>query len=330
MMRDFLCSIRERSARNPRRIVLPETDDPRTIEAIRFIVDNKIAKVIAIGRDDVKAKVAARNVRDIEVLEPERYKDIDDLATMYYELRKHKGMTLEEAGRIVRKEYVVFGALLVRRGMADGFVAGASHTTPDVVRTAIHCLAPDKSVGVVSGAFVMEVPNCAYGESGVFVFADCGVNPDPDPVQLAGIAIASAKLFTQLVGSTARVAFLSYSTKGSAKGPLVEKAVEAVKKARAQAPDLAIDGEFQVDSALVPEVAKRKCPGSEVGGRANVLIFPNLDSGNISYKLVQRLANARAVGPILMGTLQPCSDLSRGCSADDIIDAVAVTSVRAE
>jgi phosphate acetyltransferase len=228
----------------------------------------------------------------------------------------------------VTKEYVVFGALLVRTGLADGFVAGASHTTPDVVRTAIHCLELDKKIGSVSSAFLMVVPNSVYGESGIFIFADCGVNPDPNPNQLAGSAIAAAELFEKLVGKKPIVAFLSYSSQGSAKGPLVDKVVEAVKMAKERAPALAIDGEFQVDSAIVPEVAKLKCSASPVAGKANVLVFPNLDSGNISYKLVQRLANARAVGPLLLGTTKPCSDLSRGCSVDDIVDAVALTSVR--
>ncbi len=218
--------------------------------------------------------------------------------------------------------------MLVRRGLADGFVAGANHTTADTVRAALRCLRIDKDLAVAAGAFLMEVPDSPYGESGVFVFADCGVNPEPNARQLSGIGVLSARLFEQLVGKQPRVAFLSYSSKGSAEGPLVDKIREAIAKAKDIAPNLSIDGEFQVDSALVPEVARIKCPASDVAGRANVLIFPDLNSGNISYKLTQRLANARAVGPLLMGFTRPCSDLSRGCTVDDIIDAVAITAVR--
>jgi phosphate acetyltransferase len=328
-MREILESIRTKSKANPKRIVLPETDDSRTIEAINYLLDNRIAKVIAIGRDEVRRKIRSKNTGELELLDPEKYEKIEELAAAYYELRKHKGMTPEEANRLVREERLIFGALFVRKGLADGFVAGASHTTPDVVRTTIHCLEIDKEIGTISSSFLMVVPECRYGESGAFLFADCGVNPDPNPNQLAGTAIASARLFKMLVGATPRIAFLSYSSKGSAKGPLVDKVVEAVRRTKERAPGLVVDGELQVDSAIVPEVAKRKCPESDVAGKANVLIFPSLDAGNISYKLVQRLARARAVGPLLMGALQPCSDLSRGCDANDIIDAVAVTSVRA-
>jgi phosphate acetyltransferase len=238
-------------------------------------------------------------------------------------------MTPEEAAEAVRRDYVTFGAMLTRRGLADGFVAGANHTTPDVIRAALRCLPIDKEIGVVSGAFLMEVPSCEYGANGVFIFADCGVNPNPNARQLAGMAVSSAALFRQLVGETPRVALLSYSSQGSAHGEMVDKVVEAVKIAKAMAPGLALDGEFQADSAIVPEVAKIKCAESDVAGRANVLIFPDLDSGNICYKLTQRLAKARAVGPLLEGFTRPCSDLSRGCNADDIVDAVAITSLRA-
>jgi phosphate acetyltransferase len=217
----------------------------------------------------------------------------------------------------------------VRKGAADGFVAGANHTTPDVIRAAIRCLSIDRNIGVISGAFFMEVPDSPYGERGLFVFADCGVNPEPNARQLAGIAASSANLFLKLTGKTPKVAFLSYSSKGSAEGPLVEKMREAVAKAKEISPGLLVDGEFQVDSAIVPEVAALKCAASDVAGRANVLIFPDLNSGNISYKITQRLAKARAVGPILLGFTKPCSDLSRGCYVDDIVDAVAITALEA-
>ncbi len=320
--------IRVRAAKNPRKIVLPESDDPRTLAALEYILDKKIAKIMLIGKEDLRAKIKSKNAQDLEIIDPLKYGHTASIAGEYYELRKAKGMTLEEADRTVREDWIVFGAMLVRRDAAYGFVAGANHTTADTVRAALRCLKIDKGIAVAAGAFLMEVPFSQYGASGVFIFADCGVNPEPNARQLAGIGVLSARLFETLVGKTPRVAFLSYSSKGSAEGPLVDKMKEAIAKAKEIAPHLSIDGEFQVDSALVPEVARIKCPASEVAGRANVLIFPDLNSGNISYKLTQRLANARAVGPLLMGFTKPCSDLSRGCDVDDIIDAVAVTAVR--
>lgn len=324
----FIQELRARAAKNPRRIVLPESEDPRTIEALDYILDKEIAKIILIGKPDAINKIGSKNTKDLEIVDPQKYKNIDQMAAEFYELRKSKGMTPDEAAKTVREDYLTFGALLVRRDEADGFVAGASHTTADTVRTALRCLRIDKKIGVVAGSFLMEVPNSPYGEKGVFIFADCGVNPEPNARQLAGIAVLSADLFKHLVGVTPRVAFLSYSSKGSATGPLVEKVKEAVTRAKEIEGDIHIDGELQVDSALVPEVAKIKCPASDVAGQANVLIFPDLNSGNISYKLTQRLANARAVGPLLMGLTKPASDLSRGCDADDIIDAVAITALR--
>ncbi len=322
-------TIREKASKNPKKIVLPESDDQRTLEALNYILDKRIARIILIGKEEVRKTIKTKNLKDLEIIGQEKYKDIDRMASEYYELRKAKGMTPEQAKEAVSKDCVTFAAMLVRQDIADGFVAGASHTTPDVVRAALRCLKIDRDIAVVSGAFLMEVPNSPYGEKGVFVFADCGVNPEPNARQLAGIAVLSAKLFKQLVGTTPRVAFLSYSSKGSAEGPLVDKVKEALTRAREMSPDILIDGEFQVDSALVPEVAKIKCPASDVAGRANVLIFPDLNSGNISYKLAQRLANARAVGPLLQGFTKPASDLSRGCDAEDIVDAVAVTAIRA-
>lgn len=325
----LLDKIRDMASRRLKTIVLPESDDDRTIEALDEILEKRIARVILIGGDDVKKKIKHAGAELLDIIDPLKYKDIESLTSEYYELRKTKGITPEEARSVVTKEYLTFGAMLVRRGLAEGFVAGANHTTPDVIRAALRCLQIDKSIGVVSGAFLMEVPHSQYGENGVFVFADCGVNPDPNPRQLAGIAVSSARLFKQLVGKKPITALLSYSTKGSADGPMVDKVKQAVAKAKEMAPDIAIDGEFQVDSALVPEVAVLKCANSEVAGKANVLIFPDLNSGNICYKMTQRLANARAVGPLLMGFTKPCSDLSRGCSAEDIVDAVAITALRA-
>lgn len=325
----FLEKIREKASRNLKTIVLPESDDQRTIDAIGAILDKGIARLIVIGRDDIIKKIKAKDYKNLQIIDPASYKDLNKYTNEYFELRKHKGITPEEAADTMKKDYVIFGGMLVRKGAADGFVAGANHTTPDVIRAALRCLSIDRSIAVVSGAFLMEVPDSPYGENGLFVFADCGVNPLPNARQLAGIAVSSAALFKKIVGKTPKVAFLSYSSKGSAEGELVNKVVDAVKKAKEIAPDIVVDGEFQVDSAIVPEVAKIKCPGSTLAGQANVLIFPSLDAGNISYKLVQRLAKARAVGPILLGFTKPASDLSRGCNVDDIIDAVAVISLMA-
>lgn len=325
----ILEKIRIKASKNLKKIVLPESDDERTMEAVEAILDKRISRLIVIGDDSVRKKIKSKNTDLLEVIDPATYKDTDKMITEYYELRKIKGMTPEEAKHVISTDYLTFGAMLVRRDIADGFVAGASHTTPDVIRAALRCFTIDREIAVVSGAFLMEVPDCPYGSEGVFIFADCGVNPQPNARQLSGIAVSCATLFQKLVGKRPVVAFLSYSSKGSAEGELVDKIKEAVKRAKEIAPDLLIDGEFQADSAIVPEVARIKCGDNPVAGNANVLIFPNLDSGNISYKLTQRLANARAVGPLLTGFRKPCSDLSRGCSAEDIIDAVAVTAVRA-
>ena len=324
----FIDDLRKNAAKASKKIVLPESDDKRTMDALEHILDNKIARIVLIGRESLRSEIKSLNTRDLEIIDPANYTGMEKVASEYYELRKAKGITPEEARQTVLKDYLTFGAMLVRQKAADGFVAGANHTTADTVRAALRCLRIDKSIGVVAGAFLMEVPDSPYGERGVFIFADCGVNPEPNARQLSGIAVLSANLFKRLLGKTPRVAFLSYSSKGSAEGPLIDKVKEAVGRARELSPEILIDGEFQVDSAIVPEVAKIKCPASEVAGRANVLIFPDLNSGNISYKLTQRLANARAVGPLLMGLTQPCSDLSRGCNVDDIIDAVAVTAIR--
>lgn len=324
----LIADIRKRSALRQKTIVLPESEDPRTLAASGYILDNRIAKLIVVGKEDVGSRIKTVNRDGLTVIDPERYRDIDALANDYYELRKHKGMTPEEASKAVREDYLIFGGMLVRSGTAHGFVAGASHTTADTVRAALRCLKIDKGIGVAAGSFLMEVPDSPYGEKGVFIFADCGVNPEPNARQLAGIAVLSARLFAQLAGKAPKVAFLSYSSKGSAEGPLVDKVKEALTRAKEMSPEIAIDGELQVDSALVPEVARIKCGESPVAGKANVLIFPDLNSGNISYKLTQRLAKARAVGPLLMGFTEPCSDLSRGCDVDDIVDAVAVTAVR--
>jgi phosphate acetyltransferase len=237
-------------------------------------------------------------------------------------------MTPEEARKVILEKPVYYGALMVRKNLVDTFVAGAVSTSGDVARAAIFCVGVDKKAGTLSSSFVIQIENSPYGEQGLFVFADCGVVTDPSPVQLAGIAFSSARLFRALFNKEPRVALLSFSTKGSAEGPIVDKVKSALKIATEKYPELLIDGELQLDAAVDIDVAKKKCPQSHVAGRANVLIFPDLNSGNIAYKLAHRLANARAIGPLLQGMARPCSDLSRGCSAQDIVDAVAITVVR--
>lgn len=322
--------IRQRARLAKKTVVLPESDDARTIGAVKNIIRDSLAKIILIGKNaDLTALADKLKSPDLQIIDPAQYKDTEKLIAEYYELRKVKGITPEEAREAVTKDFLTFGVMLARQDGISGFVAGANHTTADTVRAALRCFKIDKNIGVVSGAFLIEVPTSPYGEKGAFIFADCGVNPEPNARQLSGIAVSAADLFKKLTGAVPRVAFLSYSSKGSAGGPLVDKVKEAVERAKESSPGILIDGEFQADSAIVPEVAKTKCGASEVAGRANVLIFPDLNSGNISYKLTQRLANARAVGPLLLGFTKPCSDLSRGCLVDDIIDAVCVTAIRA-
>lgn len=310
MSADIIKDIRQRARQKQRLIVLPEKDDLRIQAAAKIIKEEKIARLKLIGKEDLDGK------------------KIDEFAKMFFELRKHKGITIEEAGKTVSIP-LYYAAMLVRTGEADGFVAGAAHSTPDIARAAIYCLGVDARIKTVSSSFIMVVPECSYGEKGVFIFADCGIVPEPTSQQLAQIAISSSELAQDILGIRPHVAMLSYSTKGSAKGVLVDKVKEAVRLAKEQKPDLWIDGELQADAAIVPDVARIKDPQGVIAGRANVLIFPDLEAGNIGYKLVQRLAKARAIGPLLQGLNKPCSDLSRGCLLEDIVDTVAVTALRA-
>jgi phosphate acetyltransferase len=292
-------------------IALPEYDDIRVREAAKIIEKEKIANVVLLSKDTIDPQ------------ENERY------LQEFYEIRKARGMTIDEARKLFN-DPLYYAAMMSREGKTDGFVAGAKHTTADVARAAIHCLEVDPRINIASSCFVMVVPECAYGVEGAFVFADCGIVPDPNARQLACISVVAAELAAKILEVSPKVALLSYSTKGSAKGKTIEKIREALQLAKKMAPDLLIDGELQVDAAIVPEVAKIKYPDSPVGGQANVLIFPNLEAGNIGYKMVQRLAKARAVGPLFLGLRKPCSDLSRGCSVEDVVDSVAMTALRAQ
>ncbi len=308
---DTISLIRQKAASDLKTIALPELEDKRTLEAARIIEREKIARVILIDPAKVDPK------------ESEKY------AQQYYELRKAKGLTIEQARQTLQDPLYIAG-MMARNGVVDGCVAGASHTTADVARASIHCLGINERFGIASSCFIMAVPDCEYGDNGTFVFADCGIIPDPTPRQLGCIAVAAAELAHKVLALTSRVAFLSYSTRGSSSGRLVDKVKEALALARQMQPDLLIDGELQVDAAIIPEVTRIKYPDSPIQGRANVLIFPDLNAGNISYKLVQRLAKARALGPLIMGLNKPCSDLSRGCTVEDIVDCVAVTAIRAQ
>jgi phosphate acetyltransferase len=309
-MLDLINQIRTTSKALAKTIVLPEAEDARVREAAEKIKKESISKIILLDKNNLDNK------------------KIEKFAQEFFELRKHKQITIEEARKTV-SEPVYYAAMLARDGEADGFVAGASHTTPDVARAAIYCLGVDKRYGIISSCFIMILPDDDFGEKGAFLFADCGIVPDPSAKQLASIAVSTAKLGKAVLDVTPRVAMLSYSTKGSATGELVDKVKEATKLVKDSNPDLIVDGELQVDSAIIPEVAKIKNPNGVIKGDANILIFPDLEAGNIGYKLVNRLAKARAIGPLIQGLNKPCSDLSRGCSVDDIVDCVAVTAIRA-
>ncbi|MBD5131710.1 MAG: phosphate acetyltransferase [Clostridiales bacterium] len=327
-MNDLLNSVREKAKALKKTIVLAEGEEPRIITAAAKVQAENIAKIVLIGNPKkIAEKCPGANLNEIKIIDTASV-DIEPYAQLLYELRKAKGMDIETARKLAANP-LYFGVLMVKRGEADGMVAGSINATGDVLRPALQIIKTAPGIKTVSSCFIMCLDkNSKYGEKGIMVFGDCAVNPNPDSQQLADIAIASADSATAIAGISPKVALLSFSTKGSAKSELVDKvtaALDIVKKAR---PDLAVDGELQADAALVPTVADLKAPGSTVAGKANVLIFPDLQAGNIGYKLVQRLAGAEAIGPICQGFNKPVNDLSRGCSSEDVVNVVAMTALQ--
>ncbi len=328
----ILENIRQRASLDQQHIILPEGEDTRTIEAAATCAHNRIAKITLLGREEIVRQTAQEigaNLNGVNILNHRSAPDFGNTARLYHELRRSKGITLEESEQVV-KDSLYYGNLLVRNGGADGSVAGAVHSTANVVRSAIQCVGVREGFKTVSSFFLMVVPDKQFGHEGAMVYADCGVVVDPDVTQLAEIAIASAESFKSMVGVEPKVAMLSFSTKGSAKHAFTEKVIEATKTIKVRKPDIEVDGELQGDAALIPAVAAKKAEGSSVAGHANVLIFPDLNSGNIAYKLTERLTGGTAIGPILQGLDKPCNDLSRGCTAEDIVNAVAITAVQSQ
>lgn len=328
----FIDEIKEKARQNIKTIILTESEDKRVLKAAEKVKQEGFANIILIGNEEEAIKLAKENnidITGIEIINPKTSEKFEEYANAFYELRKAKGITIEKA-REMLNDNMYFGTMMVKQGDADGLVSGACHSTANTLRPALQILKTAPGTKLVSAFFLMVVPNCEYGEQGIFIFGDSGLVENPTPDELSEIAISSSNSFKQLVGKEPKVAMLSYSTHGSAHSELTEKVVEATKLLKNKMPDLICDGELQLDAAIIPEINASKAPGSPIKGQANTLIFPNLDAGNIGYKLVQRLAKAEAYGPLCQGIAKPVNDLSRGCNSDDIVGVVAITAVQAQ
>ena len=328
----FIESIKQRAKQDIKTIILPEAEDKRVLEAASKVIKEGFAKVILIGdKEQVENDIKENNIdlTGVEIIDIKTSTRKQEYAQKLFELRQAKGMTEEEATKLI-EEPIYYGMMMLKLGEADGLVSGAAHSTSNTLRPALQILKTAPNTKLVSAFFVMCVPNCEYGEHGTFVYGDSGLVENPNSDELSEIALSSAKSFENLVGAEPKVAMLSYSTYGSAKSELTEKVIEATKLVKEKAPDLLVDGELQVDAAIIPEVSKSKAPGSPIEGNANILIFPDLNAGNIGYKLTQRLAKAEAYGPLCQGIAKPVNDLSRGCSSEDIAGVVAITAVQAQ
>ena len=329
---ELMNKIWEAAKADKKKIVLPEGSESRTVVAAQKIAEEGIAMPILIGNEEEilkSAKEQGVELKGVEIIDPETSTNLDKYIEAFYELRKNKGMTMEKAERIVR-DPLYFGTMMVKLDDADGMVSGAVHTTGDLLRPGLQIIKTAPGVSVVSSFFIMLVPGSKYGEEGMLLFSDCAVNPNPNAEQLAAIAIATAETAKNLCKMDPKVAMLSFSTMGSADHELVDKVRTATERAKELRPDLQIDGELQLDAAIVKKVADQKAPNSKVAGNANVLVFPDLQAGNIGYKLVQRFANSEAIGPVCQGFAKPINDLSRGCSSEDIVNVVALTAVQAQ
>ena len=327
----FIDEMKKKAKQNKKTIVLPESMDRRIFEAAAEILAEDVANIIIIGSDEeVAANSEGLDISKATIVNPATYEKTEEYIDTLVELRKAKGMTKEDATKLLHEEYMFYACMMVKCGDADGVVSGACHSTANTLKPALQIIKTKPGTKLVSTFFVMEVPNCEYGENGTFVFGDCGLNQNPNAEELAAIAVSSAESFETLVGTKAKVAMLSHSSMGSAKHADVDKVVEATRIAKETAPQFEIDGELQADAAMVPSIGQSKAPNSQVAGNANVLIFPDLDAGNIGYKLVQRLAKAEAYGPMCQGIAKPVNDLSRGCSAKDIVGVIAITAVQAQ
>jgi len=329
---ELIDRIKLNARKHYKRIVLPEGTEERTIQAADIAIEEGLAQIILIGNpSEINALAKEKGLKNIgkaKIVDPESHEKKDHYIDLMVELRKHKGLTREEASKLI-EDPLYLGVLMIKNGDADGEVSGADHATGDVLRPAFHYVKTAPGISVVSGAFLMILPDKSFGEDGVLIYADGAVFPDPTDKELAEIAIATAHTARAIAGFEPRIAMLSFSTKGSASHEMVDKVVSATKIAKEMAPDLQIDGELQADAALIEAIGKKKAPGSKIAGKANVLIFPDLNCGNIAYKLTQRLAHAEAIGPILQGMAAPINDLSRGCSVSDIVSMIAITANQA-